>query len=154
MLGFRSPIARSRTHRPAPETAIPGGAKTQASTALPPGSVGRFWTAPAPCARRHGASRMRWLASSRGDKNDDHAVARACALLLGIMISWSAESYESDLNVARPAVLAVAAPAPPQRNGHAGRLVWVFADGLRLDTSRKMPVLNRLRGEGLDVVAH
>jgi hypothetical protein len=79
--------------------------------------------------------------------------ARACVLVLGVAVAWAAESYESDLNVARPAVLAVTAPAPPRPRAGARRLVWVFADGLRLDESRRMPVVNRLRAEGLDVAA-
>lgn len=33
------------------------------------------------------------------------------------------------------------------------RLVWILVDGLRLDASREMPVLNRLRAEGADVSA-
>jgi len=87
---------------------------------------------------RRGAER-RWL--------------RACALLLGGMVAWAAESYESDLNVARPAVLAAPASAVPASPGAARRLAWVLVDGLRLDASRTMPVLNRLRTQGLDVSA-
>src|SRR5207244_971547 len=68
-------------------------------------------------------------------------------------VAWAAESYESDLNVWRPAVLAAAAPAPPRPRAGPSRLVWVLVDGLRLDASRRMPVLNRLRADGLDVVA-
>src|SRR5436309_2873241 len=54
---------------------------------------------------------------------------------------------------ARPGVLAAAAPAPPRPRAGPSRLVWVLVDGLRLDASRRMPVLNRLRADGLDVVA-
>src|SRR5262249_38567806 len=129
--------------------------------------------------------------------SDGRRLARACALLLGAAAAWAAESYESDLNVARPAVLSVTPapppvrdggprplvwiplrrpavhppptrplprrrparapvppPRPPVRDGGARRLVWILVDGLRLDTSRTMPVLNRLRAEGVDVVAH
>src|SRR5262245_46470477 len=102
-----------------------------------------------------GKHRMRW--SSRGGVGgtyDDHLVARACALVLCIAVSWAAQSYESDLNVTQPAVLAVGAPPPPHGHGAAAHLVWIFVDGLRLDTSRRMPVMNRLRIEGVDIVAH
>ena len=73
--------------------------------------------------------------------------------MLGALVAWAAESYESDLNVARPAVLAVAPPARSAAPGAAHRLVWVLVDGLRLDASRTMPVLNQLREQGLDVAA-
>jgi hypothetical protein len=97
---------------------------------------------------------MRWFARSGESGSDgDRQIARACALVVGMAAAWTAESYESELNVSRPAVLAVAAPAPPQRHGASARLVWVLVDGLRLDASRRMPVLNRLRAEGVDVVA-
>ncbi len=75
------------------------------------------------------------------------------AFVLGALVAWAAESYESDLNVPRPAVLAAPAPARSSSPGPAQRLAWVLVDGLRLDASRTMPVLNRLRAEGLDVAA-
>ena len=78
---------------------------------------------------------------------------RLCALAVGVLVAWAAESYESDLNVARPAVLAVAPPTRSTTPGPARRLVWVLVDGLRLDASRTMPVLNQMRAEGLDVAA-
>ena len=77
---------------------------------------------------------------------------------LGVVMAYSAFSYESDLNVVRPAVLqagnTVAEDAgPPAARGPARRVVWVLVDGLRLDASRAMPNLNRLRAEGEDVSA-
>ena len=86
-------------------------------------------------------------------RTDDHRLVRGCVLVLAAAVAWAAESYESDLNVSRPAVLAAAAPAPPRPRAGPSRLVWVLVDGLRLDASRRMPVLNRLRADGLDVVA-
>ncbi len=86
-------------------------------------------------------------------RTDDHRLVRGCVLVLAAAVAWAAESYESDLNVSRPAVLAAAAPAPPGPRAGPSRLVWVLVDGLRLDASRRMPVLNRLRADGLDVVA-
>lgn len=37
--------------------------------------------------------------------------------------------------------------------GVTTRVLWVLVDGLRLDVSRRMPALNRLRAEGADVPA-
>jgi hypothetical protein len=94
---------------------------------------------------------MQPLARSSGG-SDDQRLARLCALLLAVGLAWTADSYEGDLNVARPAVLGVAAPTPAsQADGGAARLVWILVDGLRRDASQTMPVLNRLRAEGLDV---
>src|SRR5213593_4318947 len=89
----------------------------------------------------------------RHGRTDDHRLVRGCVFVLAAAVAWAAESYESDLNVSRPAVLSAAAPAPPRPRAGPSRLVWVLVDGLRLDASRRMPVLNRLRVEGLDVVA-
>jgi hypothetical protein len=90
---------------------------------------------------------------TRHGPTDDHRFLRRCVLVLAVAVAWAAESYESDLNLLRPPVLAVATPAPPRPHGGGSRLVWVLVDGLRLDASRRMPILNRLRAEGLDVVA-
>src|SRR5262245_19590961 len=79
------------------------------------------------------------------------ALARACAFALAAAVAYAASTYESDLNVRRPPVLRVRAPGGPGRRGLAQRVVWVLVDGLRLDASREMPVLNRLRAEGEDV---
>ena len=89
----------------------------------------------------------------RHGRTDDHRLVRGCVFVLAAAVAWAAEGYESDLNVSRPAVLAAAAPAPPRPRAGPSRLVWVLVDGLRLDASRRMPVLNRLRADGLDVVA-
>jgi hypothetical protein len=77
---------------------------------------------------------------------------------LGVVVAYSAFSYESDLNVERPAVLqaenvAQEQAGPTVARGPARRVVWVLVDGLRLDASRTMPILNRLRAEGEDVSA-
>jgi hypothetical protein len=68
-------------------------------------------------------------------------------------MAYTAFSYESDLNVRRPAVLEVGTSAASSARGPARRVVWVLVDGLRLDASREMPVLNRLRADGEDVSA-
>lgn len=77
-------------------------------------------------------------------------VARACAFVVGAGIGHAAWTYETDLNVRRPPVLGVHAPAASSARGPATRVVWVLVDGLRLDASRAMPTLNRLRAEGDD----
>src|SRR5262245_15471314 len=69
--------------------------------------------------------------------------AAACGALL----------YQPMLNIARPAVLAAPPPAGSPAPRLARRVVWVLIDGLRLDASRHMPTLNRLRSEGDDVAA-
>jgi hypothetical protein len=74
--------------------------------------------------------------------------------MLGVAMAYTAFSYESDLNLRRPAVLQVGpSEAVARPEGPARRVVWVLVDGLRLDASREMPVLNRLRAEGEDVSA-
>jgi len=78
---------------------------------------------------------------------------RAFALALGVGAAYAAFSYETELNVGRPAVLRVLAPPAPRGRGPAARVVWVLVDGLRLDASRQMTVLNRLRAEGEDILA-
>jgi type I phosphodiesterase/nucleotide pyrophosphatase len=83
----------------------------------------------------------------------DHRIARGAALVLAVAVAWAAESYESALNVARPAVLGVSARSAPPPDRARSRVIWILVDGLRLDASRRMPFLNRLRREGLDVVA-
>jgi len=78
-------------------------------------------------------------------------LTRACALVVGAGIGYAAWSYERDLNVRRPPVLGVRAAETSHRRGPATRVVRVVVEGLRLDASRAMPVLNRLRSEGADV---
>jgi phosphopentomutase/2,3-bisphosphoglycerate-independent phosphoglycerate mutase family metalloenzyme len=78
---------------------------------------------------------------------------RLCAFALGVGIAYTACSYEADLNVRGPAVLRVSAPQRSRARGPATRVVWVLVDGLRLDASREMTVLNWLRAEGEDVSA-
>ena len=69
-------------------------------------------------------------------RTDDHRLVRGCVLVLAAAVAWAAESYESDLNVSRPAVLAAAAPVSPRAlapyareavaraRGYASRAVW------------------------------
>ena len=84
---------------------------------------------------------------------DHTSVSRLCAFVLAAGLGYAAWSYESTLNVRRPAVLDVRAARASQAHGPAARVVWVLIDGLRLDASREMTVLNRLRAEGEDVSA-
>src|SRR5881397_113161 len=79
--------------------------------------------------------------------------ARLCVFALAVGAAYGAWSYQSDLDVARPPVLDVRAPRAARGDGPAARVVWVLIDGLRLDSSREMTVLNRLRAEGEDVSA-
>ncbi len=86
-------------------------------------------------------------------RGDQPLFPRLCAGVLGIAMAYSAFSYESSLNVDRPAVLNVR-PAPGSHaDGPATRVIWIMIDGLRLDLSREMPNLNRLRAEGEDISA-
>lgn len=78
---------------------------------------------------------------------------RVCTFVLGVAMAYSAFSYESALNTGKPPVLDVHAPRALRGRGPAGRVVWVLVDGLRLDASRGMKALNRLRAEGEDVSA-
>src|SRR6266850_382912 len=80
-------------------------------------------------------------------------VTRVCALAVAAVLTYAARNYEYALNVRRPRVLDVRAPRAAHGGGPAARVVWVLVDGLRLDASRQMPVLNRLRAEGEDVSA-
>ena len=86
-------------------------------------------------------------------QRDHSLVGRALAFALGVGAAYAAFSYEAHLNVRRPAVLRVPAPRATRRDGPAARVVWVLVDGLRLDASRQMPILNRLRAEGEDISA-
>ncbi|HXJ34141.1 MAG TPA: alkaline phosphatase family protein [Candidatus Eisenbacteria bacterium] len=86
-------------------------------------------------------------------RGDQPVFPRLCAAVLGVAMAHAAFSYESSLNIDRPAVLNVR-PAPRSHaHGPATRVVWIMIDGLRLDLSREMPSLNRLRAEGEDVSA-
>jgi len=78
---------------------------------------------------------------------------RLLLVAAGAAAGFGALLYQPMLNIARPAVLAAPPPAgsPPPRL--ARRVVWVLVDGLRLDASRHMPTLNRLRSEGDDLAA-
>jgi len=80
-------------------------------------------------------------------------MARMCVLGVVAGLAHAACSYQRDLNVRRPPVLDARASRAPRGQGPAARVVWVLVDGLRLDASREMPVLNRLRAGGVDVVA-
>jgi hypothetical protein len=80
-------------------------------------------------------------------------VTRVGALAVAAALAHAAWHYETDLNVRRPPVLAVRAARAAPGHGPAARVVWVLVDGLRLDASREMTVLNRLRAEGDDISA-
>src|SRR3989441_3588065 len=110
------------------------------------------------------AKAYRWLRRSRQIQmgylarlmiaGSSHApVTRVCALAVGAAMAYAAGSYESDLNVRRPPVLTVRASRTSRGQGSAARVVWVMVDGLRVDASREMTVLNRLRTEGEDISA-
>jgi type I phosphodiesterase/nucleotide pyrophosphatase len=88
----------------------------------------------------------------RGGRSLHPTSTRICIVMLAVALAYAASRYERDLNVPRPAVLGVR-PAPrSQGGGPASRVVWILVDGLRLDASRAMPALDRLRAEGLEVV--
>jgi hypothetical protein len=72
-------------------------------------------------------------------------------LALAAGLAYAAWSYERSENVRRPPVLGVDPPGAPIRRGPATRVVWVMIDGLRLDASRRMATLDRLRVQGEDV---
>src|ERR1700751_1262601 len=79
------------------------------------------------------------------------AGTRACALALAVALAYAASNYQADLNVRRPAVLRVRQPRPARARGPATRGVWVLVAGLRLDASRGMAALDRLRAAGANV---
>jgi type I phosphodiesterase/nucleotide pyrophosphatase len=95
------------------------------------------------------SGRMRRMVAESGHP----LLPRLCAFALGVGMAFTAHSYESDMNVRSPAVLRVSAPQTSRARGPAARVVWVLVDGLRLDASRKMTVLNQLRAEGEDISA-
>jgi len=80
-------------------------------------------------------------------------VRRVCAFAVAAGVAYAAWSYENELKVRKPPVLDVRAPRASRSHGPPARVIWVMIDGLRLDASREMPVLNRLRAEGEDVSA-
>jgi hypothetical protein len=82
------------------------------------------------------------------------AVARACVGVVGVLAALAAGRNQTTLDVANPGVLRAHAAAPIARQARARRVVWILVDGLRLDASRRMPALNRLRAGGRDVIGH
>jgi type I phosphodiesterase/nucleotide pyrophosphatase len=76
---------------------------------------------------------------------------RVCAFAVAAGLAYAAWSYESELNVRKPPVLRVHRERASHGRGRAARVVWVLIDGLRLDASREMSALNRLRAQGEDV---
>ena len=91
-----------------------------------------------------------WIAIAGIDR---WSIARLGAFALAIGVAYAAWSYESDLIVPTPAVLRVHELPPSRALAPARRVVWIMVDGLRLDASRDMHVLNKLRADGEDVCA-
>jgi predicted AlkP superfamily pyrophosphatase or phosphodiesterase len=87
------------------------------------------------------------------DVANHQPVIRLCAFAVAVGVAYAAWTYQSEINVRKPPVLDVQAAPASHGRGPARRVVWVMIDGLRLDASRRMPVLNRLRAEGEDVSA-
>src|SRR5881392_2221468 len=85
-----------------------------------------------------------WIAIAGIDR---WSIARLGAFALAIGVAYAAWSYESDLIVPTPAVLRVHELPPSRALAPARRVVWIMVDGLRLDASRDMHVLNKLRAE-------
>jgi hypothetical protein len=80
-------------------------------------------------------------------------LSRLCALAFGVGVAFAAFSYESDLNLRRPPILHLRGSGASGGAGPSARVIWVLVDGLRLDASRRMTVLNGLRAAGEDVSA-
>ena len=81
---------------------------------------------------------------------------RAVFLVVAVVAGIEVFQYLASLNVTTSPVLAIPIPPPPshpRKDAPARRVVWVLIDGLRLDASRTMPTLNRLRAEGADFEA-
>jgi hypothetical protein len=72
---------------------------------------------------------------------------------LAIASGFGVFDYLRALNWTHPFVLAAPAPAGARGPQKAERVVWVLIDGLRRDASQRMPTLERLRREGIDVAA-
>ena len=81
--------------------------------------------------------------------------SRICFLVVAIAAGVEVFHYLRALNVTTSPVQAIPIPEPAPRKPHppARRVVWVLVDGLRLDASRTMPTLERLRREGADIEA-
>ena len=74
-------------------------------------------------------------------------------LALGAFAAREATSFMPSLNVRAPTLATAArAPSAPSRR-LTERVVLIIVDGLRLDASRTMPSLDRLRGLGIDAEA-
>ena len=80
------------------------------------------------------------------------ALTLCAAVLLGLAARGEASDFRAQLNLDRPLVPSSAAVAPPPPR-LARRVIVLLIDGLRLDSSRTMPVLNRLRARGVDAEA-
>src|SRR5207247_10652742 len=78
---------------------------------------------------------------------DHTSVSRLCAFVLAAGLGYAAWSYESTLNVRRPAVLDVRAARASQAHGPAARVGRVLIGGLRFAASREMTVFKRRRAE-------
>src|SRR5947199_176497 len=84
---------------------------------------------------------------------DRWSIARLGAFALAIGVAYAAWSYQSHLIAPTPAVLRLHELPPSRGHAPARRVVWIMVDGLRLDASRDMHVLNKLRADGEDVCA-
>ena len=82
--------------------------------------------------------------------------SRIVFLVVGVLAGIEVFHYLDSLNVVPSPLTAIPIPPPPapaRKNAPARRVVWVLIDGLRLDASRTMPTLGRLRQEGADFEA-
>jgi hypothetical protein len=82
--------------------------------------------------------------------------SRIVFLVVGVLAGIEVFHYLDALNTLASPVASIQIappPTPARKNAPARRVVWVLIDGLRLDASRTMPTLNRLRQEGADFEA-
>ena len=76
---------------------------------------------------------------------------RGLLLCGAVAAGYAAFAYPRTLNMPRFPVHPEGSRAAVVANGPARRAVWILVDGLRLDASRRMRALNRLRREGADI---
>jgi hypothetical protein len=89
----------------------------------------------------------------RQESRPERLGGRALLCLLAGAAGYLAFSYPETLNLPPDADPRLGTPPPTAVERPARRVVWVLVDGLRLDASRRMEGLNRLRAEGMDVEA-
>src|SRR5262249_46135279 len=154
---------RARTPRRAETGRLAGGVgRSRRAGAGAPGDLHRSARRRGRAQRRHHrarAPRDRFRHArrvTRAEAQDAGMKSRIVFFVVAVLAGIEVFHYLDSLNVVTSPVLAIPIappPAPARKNAPARRVVWVLIDGLRLDASRTMPTLARLRQEGADFEA-